>query len=440
MGSEWTYCQLGDVATIQGGFAFKSRDFLESGVPVAKIRNVRNRDIDLSEADCVSEDIAKEHSDFYVREGDVLISMTGSGINAPASIVGRVARHTGSNGDFLINQRVGRFVVCDNEKADLRYLYYFFSSSQIRNLLVSIATGSANQVNISAKQIESVELPLPPLREQEAIAHILGTLDDKIELNRRMNRTLEAIARAVFKSWFVDFDPVRAKAEGREPVGMDPEIAALFPDSFQDSPLGKIPRGWETTRIGEVVENVREKVAPTPGKDTEKYIALDDMRSGSVCLDSWRRGSEVNSSIIRFRRDDILFGSMRPYFHKVGIAPFNGITRTTTFVLRPVAPDLRLFALFHLSSTPVIEYSTNASVGSTIPYVKWDALAAYEIPIPPMELPHALEGFLAAIVWMMNSASDESRRLAVTRDAILPRLLSGVFQPAECVTGGDLSA
>jgi type I restriction enzyme S subunit len=221
---------------------------------------------------------------------------------------------------------------------------------------------------------------------------------------------------------------------------MDPETAALFPDSFQDSPLGKIPRGWETTRIGEVVENVREKVAPTPGKDTEKYIALDDMRSGSVCLDSWRRGSEVNSSIIRFRRDDILFGSMRPYFHKVGIAPFNGITRTTTFVLRPVAPDLRLFALFHLSSTPVIEYSTNASVGSTIPYVKWDALAAYEIPIPPMELPHALEGFLAAIVWMMNSASDESRRLAVTRDAILPRLLSGVFQPAECVTGGDLSA
>ena len=98
-----------------------------------------------------------------------------------------------------------------------------------------------------------MKLTLPPLAEQRAIAHILGTLDDKIELNRRMNETLEAMARALFKSWFVDFDPVRAKREGRQPAGMDKATAALFPDAFQDSPLGKIPKGWQVERIEELV-------------------------------------------------------------------------------------------------------------------------------------------------------------------------------------------
>ena len=97
-------------------------------------------------------------------------------------------------------------------------------------------------------------LPVPPLDEQKAIAHILGTLDDKIELNQQMNRTLEAIARAIFKSWFVDFDPVRAKMDGRQPAGMDAATADLFPDSFEDSPLGKIPKGWKVTALGDLVD------------------------------------------------------------------------------------------------------------------------------------------------------------------------------------------
>ena len=115
--------------------------------------------------------------------------------------------------------------------------------------LLAGATGSTFP-NVSRTQLSELLVPTPPLPKQAGIAHILGTLDDKIELNRRMNQTVEAIARAIFKSWFVDFDPVHAKAEGREPVGMDPETAALFPDSFQDSPLGKIPTGWEVSTIG----------------------------------------------------------------------------------------------------------------------------------------------------------------------------------------------
>ena len=139
MGSEWTEVPLNQFAKLAGGFAFKSKDFVRNGIPVVKIKNVRHRDIDLSDVDHVSETFAKEYSKFLIKNGDVLISMTGSGIQAPASIVGRVARHTGPDDAFLINQRVGRFLIHEADKLDLRYLYYYFSQRDTKFEFVSIA-------------------------------------------------------------------------------------------------------------------------------------------------------------------------------------------------------------------------------------------------------------------------------------------------------------
>ena len=138
--------------------------------------------------------------------------------------------------------------VTDFHGNDERFAYYLLKCIDIKRF----DSGSAQPSLNSNFMFDPVQVP--PLSEQRAIAHILGTLDDKIELNRRMNETLEAMARALFKSWFVDFDPVRAKAEGRQPFGMNAATAALFPNSFQDSPLGKIPRGWKAVPLPEVVE------------------------------------------------------------------------------------------------------------------------------------------------------------------------------------------
>ncbi len=162
MGSDWNIEKIGKYVKVQGGFAFKSKDFTEFGLPVIKIKNVRKRDIDLTDVARVSESIAQESAKFLVKHGNVLISMTGSGYNAPASIVGRVARHNGKDDEFLINQRVGRFIVNDESKLNERFLYYIFSQEQMQYDLLSIATGSANQVNISAKQIEDIEIKLNP--------------------------------------------------------------------------------------------------------------------------------------------------------------------------------------------------------------------------------------------------------------------------------------
>jgi len=328
--------------------------------------------------------------------------------------------------------------VTDFKGNDERFAFYFLKALDFDRY----NSGSA-QPSLNRNFIYPIPVRIPPLPEQKAIAAVLGALDDKIELNRRMNATLEAMARALFQSWFVDFDPVRAKldapaglsAEALAKVGLDPATAALFPSSFQDSPIGEIPQSWRVGTLGGLVELRTDRVDATPAKDGKRYIALEDMPSKSIDLSRHQLGSAVNSSITAFRRGDVLFGSMRPYFHKVGLAFFDGITRTTTFVLRPRKDCFRHFALLHFFSDDVVAYSTTASVGTTIPYVKWDSLESYRIPIPPDSLLAAFEQAVSPLVQRISAQGEESHTLATLRDTLLPKLLSGELSVPELKEG-----
>ena len=170
----------------------------------------------------------------------------------------------------------------DPAKADPLYLYYFFSSSLGFHRLDTIRRHVA-VAGITGSDLAQLEIPVPPLPEQRAIAHILGTLDDKIELNRRMNETLEAMARALFKSWFVDFDPVRAKAERRDP-GLPKPLANLFPDSFEDSELGEIPKGWRLAEIGDIADVIDCLHAKKPDRcDVGRpFLQLNNIRDDGL--------------------------------------------------------------------------------------------------------------------------------------------------------------
>ena len=172
--------------------------------------------------------------------------------------------------------------------------------------------------------------------DQRVIAHILGTLDDKIELNRRMNATLEAMARALFKSWFVDFDPVRAKVEGRD-TGLPREIADLFPDGFEESAVGEVPRGWRVGTLGDVADHPRRTVQPGKIDATTPYIALEHMPRRCIALSDWGEADGLESNKFEFKKGEILFGKLRPYFHKVGIAPVDGVCSTDIVVVTPRA-------------------------------------------------------------------------------------------------------
>jgi type I restriction enzyme S subunit len=275
---------------------------------------------------------------------------------------------------------------------------------------------------------------LPSLPEQKAIGHVLKTLDDKIDLNRRMNETLEAMARAIFKSWFVDFDPVKAKAEGKTPKGLSPEIANLFPDSFIDSPLGPIPKGWKAGCLGDIAQNPRRSVQPEDNKRDGVYIGLEHMPQRSIALDSWGEAGQVTSNKFSFRAGEILFGKLRPYFHKVGVAVHNGICSTDILVVCPKSDEWFGFLLGHLSSTEFIDYTTAHSTGTRMPRTNWKDMANYPIVVPMGDGAACFDRIVRPHINKIRTNILESRTLASIRDALLPKLLSGEIRIADADT------
>ena len=271
---------------------------------------------------------------------------------------------------------------------------------------------------------EKILIPLPSLPEQRTIAHILGTLDDKIELNCRMNETLEAMAQAFFKSWFVDFDPVRAKAEGR-PTGLPKEIEDLFPEGFEESELGEIPRGWKIVDFSDVANHKRQNVRPDQINSKTPYIGLEHMPRKSIALSDWSFSDEIESNKSEFTKGDILFGKLRSYFHKVGVAPVNGICSTDILVLTPIRPEWFGFVLGHSSSDSFVAYTDRGSSGTRMPRTSWEIMKRYKVVLPPVVAAECFTLQIKLFVKIILNNIHESKTLGYLRDSLLPKLLSG---------------
>jgi len=239
------------LATGPFGSSISSRFFLDYGVPVIRGSNL-SEDVSArlihDKTVFISKEKAQEFSRSIARKGDLIFTCWGT-----IGQVGLIDERCPYSEYIVSNKQMK--LTPDPNKADSLFLYYLFSGPEMSERIKNQSIGSSVP-GYNLGLLRSLKLRLPPLPEQKAIAHILGTLDEKIELNREMNQTLEAMAQAIFKSWFVDFDPVRAKMEGREPAGMDAATAELFPDEFEDSALGAIPKGWQVSTIGESVRVV----------------------------------------------------------------------------------------------------------------------------------------------------------------------------------------
>ncbi|HDL16303.1 MAG TPA: restriction endonuclease subunit S, partial [Rhizobiales bacterium] len=298
--------------------------------------------------------------------------------------------------------------------------------------------------SLKCGDIPNFELRIPPLPEQRAIAHVLGTLDDKIELNRRMSETLETMARALFKSWFVDFDPVRAKCRGEPacspqfgqvpqsgqahrpaPTKWPQHILDLFPDRFVDSELGEIPEGWEVKMIGDVAEHPRRSIRPESMETNAPYIALEHMPKRHIALPDWGTTKGLQSNKFEFRKGEILFGKLRPYFHKVGVAPLNGVCSTDIVVVTPRSEHWFGFVLGHLSSSEFVEYTNAGSTGTKMPRTSWREMARYEVVVPQEDVARAFNEQIQLSVGRIIKSIHESCALAALRDTLLPKLISG---------------
>jgi type I restriction enzyme S subunit len=235
----------------------------------------------------------------------------------------------------------------------------------------------------------------------------------------------------LFKSWFVDFDPVRAKLEGRPPAGMDAATAALFPDHFQDSELGQIPKGWRVGKFGDVCASSRQGVSPEQIDPETPYIGLEHMPRRSIALGEWETAAKVSSGKSAFNKGEILFGKLRPYFHKVGVAPVNGVCSTDILVLFPKQPDWFGFVLGHASSDALVQFADQSSAGTKMPRTNWKDLSSFKIVIPPQNVASDFSQIVRPLVETIQESIFESRDLATLRDTLLPKLLSGELRVAE---------
>jgi type I restriction enzyme S subunit len=305
---------------------------------------------------------------------------------------------------------------------DFRYLKYVLLAE--RESFLRFAAGTTHQT-IYFPEVKAFHAALPPISEQERIADTLSALDDRIDLLRQTNATLEAIAQALFKSWFVDFDPVRAKAEGREPEGMDPATVALFPSEFEESELGLIPRGWRAGNLRELCQNIRQQAKPASLDPTTPYIGLEHMPRGSIALTEAGSASGLASGKFWYAKYDVLFGKLRPYFHKVGVASHTGVCSTDILVVRANEPDWFGFTAMQLSSDEIIAYATRLSNGAKMPRSSWSDIAAYKVVIPPEPVASSFDGLVRAIIERIHANIDRATTLAYLRDTLLPRLISG---------------
>ena len=356
-----------------------------------------------------------------LRENDLVI--TRSGRVGTATVFGGF-RLPVLPGAFLIRFRLKR------EVAEPHFYRYYFNSAAGHRLITSVATGSVQQ-NLNITSLHRLVVPLPPLSEQRAIARLLGTLDDKIELNRRMNEALEAMARAIFKSWFVDFDPVRAKAEARQPPGTDAESARLFPRSFEVSSLGKIPKGWRVGQIGNVVDAVGGSTPstkdPTYWDGTINFATPKDMAllRSPILQDTERRITEAGLQQIGsglLPRGTVLLSSRAPIGYlavaEIPVAVNQGII---AMKCEKELPNLYVLYWTRENLDTIIAHAN----GTTFLEISKTNFRPIEVVIPPAPLVARFTKVVEPLYRQVVNNLTHSKTLASIRDALLPKLISG---------------
>ena len=296
---------------------------------------------------------------------------------------------------------------------DSRLLYYWLLSPLGKAQLGRSTIGSS-QSAFTIVLLKQMEIALPPLPTQRKIASILSAYDDLIENNLRRVRILEEMAQNLYHEWFVKF-----RFPGHENA------------RFVDSPLGRMPEGWEVLALGDLAEQVRDSIRPDAIDPNMPYLGLEHLPRKSITFVNWGKASDVKSTKLLFRRGDILFGKIRPYFHKVCIAPLDGICSSDTIVIRTRSEDYLGLVLGCTSSSEFVDHATATSQGTKMPRANWDVLVKFGVAIPPEPIGLMFNQFMADVVAQLHNLVFRNRTLRSTRDLLLPRLISGELDVSE---------
>ena len=399
----WEPTQLGEMITVKHGYAFKSQFFADEGKYVL-----------LSPGNFYEEGGLKLKGDkekyytgdfpneYLLKAGDLIMVMTDLVNTAP--ILGGSAIIP-EDDRFLHNQRLGLVEIKSREKIDKGFLYHLLNTREYRGQIRGSASG-ATVKHTAPERIYRCTLRIPKeLKTQRRIASILTEYDDLIETNLRRIRLLEKSARLVYQEWFV-----RLRFPGHE-----------------HTPIVKgVPRGWERRELGEICDEVRDAVAPQEMDPETPYIGLEHIPRRSITLSAWGRAQEVTSSKHEFRAGDILFGKIRPYFHKVGIALVNGVASSDAIVLRPKEERLAGLVLSIVSSDRfVAEASQKMKEGSKMPRADWKIMQEFSVLLPPRAILEAFASYMVTTTLQLKLLAMQNLNLKKARDILLPKLMSG---------------
>ncbi|MHB8106846.1 MAG: restriction endonuclease subunit S [Candidatus Cryosericum sp.] len=319
-------------------------------------------------------------------------------------------------------------VLVPRNGVDRRYLKYAcLAPSVLSNMKERVGGTSASHQRVRPQDVLSIQVDVPgTLAEQKAIGHILGTLDDKIELNHRMNETLESMARTLFQSWFVDFDPVHAKAEGSS-SGLPAAIDALFPSSFQESESGQIPDGWSSATLAELILLNPETWSRTTYPEVVNYVDLSNAKWGHVESTVRYDQSDAPSRAQRvLRRGDSIVGMVRPGNGSYALVADDGLTGSTGFaVLRPRKKTHRDFVYLAATNPENIDRLAHLADGGAYPAVLPNTVIATRVVCPSDTVMSSFSRLVAPMLDRVAACDRESHTLASLRDTLLPRLLSG---------------
>jgi len=425
MAGDWTTTTLADCADwMSGGTPSKANPAYWTGdipwVSAKDMKSFRLRDAE----DHISQE-AVGNGGKMVRAGDILLLVRGMTLHNDVPICMAMR-------DMAFNQDIKAIRAVPG--VDSVFLAYWLLAHK-PDLLASVDSAGHGTGRLVTETLKKRAVRLPPLPEQKRIAHILGTLDDKIELNRRMNATLEAMSRAIFKSWFVDFDPVRQKAVGKQPVGMDAQTAALFPDSFEDSEIGEVPSGWEVTPLPEIVE-VNPARSLRRG-ETAPYLDMANMPTIGHTPDELI--ARPFASGTRFMNGDTLMARITPCLENgktafIDCLQANEVAWGSTefIVLRPHPPLPPEFAYCLARDDGFREFAIQSMTGSSgRQRVPAESLGHFRLARPPAGLCEVFAERVQPCFRRIRAAADESRTLATLRDTLLPKLLSGEVRVPE---------
>jgi type I restriction enzyme S subunit len=367
--------------------------------------------------------------DYVLNEGDLIITMTD--LSKQADTLGFPAVVPKLRGPrFLHNQRLGKVLIKNNAKLDKGFLFYLLCTAEYRHEVLASATGTTVK-HTSPGRILAHKASIPPLAEQEAIAAVLGALDDKIELNRRMNATLEEMARALFQSWFVDFDPVRAKVDGCLGAGLNTATSSLFPNTLQESRLGPIPAGWET---GSILRQADLLSGGTPKTDNPSYwngdVPWASAKDVSQCRETFlvstersitKQGLEESSTKIIPANSTVIVargattGRLTMFGHAMAM------NQTCYGLHSKVGAPFALYCnILHFA-----ERLVQRGHGSIFDTITTSTFEATDVLLAPKDIQIAFDQAVTPLFQQIHANLLQSRTLAVLRDSLLPKLLSG---------------